>query len=597
MLTTFSNTAIPRPSPTFQLPHKLELFLTPARVELLKRDSPPTDPFHSASLSSATTTASSYTDKNDNARNKVPTFNPTTSAIWKPSGASSIPSLAVTPSKMGASSVPTSKSKDDDKDNNIDKDSDKKGDKKGDDDKKSKAPTSSPSGSVQSMTVTPSSMVTTSVPSSSSLAPSKIVSTLIPTSGPTNAASIPSGSVTSTPSDARSSASFGLGSDLMNFVVFGGNAVIFGSDKTVLTSGSVGVSPGTSITGNYMLIDGTTEMQTQSSIAAASELATAYNTGSALACEHSLLTGDLSGDTLSGGVYCSGSGMFSIADMGVLVLDAHNVSGVTWIFHVSGDMSTGANSKVILKNGASAANVYWIVGGTVSVGHGSSMVGNILSPSTITIGASASLDGRALSETIVIFIGDSIAHLPVVPAVYTVPSSVPSMFPTFASTESPISLFPSSQPSFLSSAPTSLMNIASLCVISSIPSQFNQSTWSGTDASEAMMQAIAISMGVPVSMVHCGYADQLCRESPTGAPTLRPTMVPTESVNFSEKTSVAIESVRKVLDDGLFASNALTISSIHRRSPVHPDIASRLVKLLSFSIYRAIPGKQYVGRI
>ena len=46
-----------------------------------------------------------------------------------------------------------------------------------------------------------------------------------------------------------------------------------------------------------------------SSIAAASELATAYNTGSALACEHSLLTGDLSGDTLSGGVYCSGSGM------------------------------------------------------------------------------------------------------------------------------------------------------------------------------------------------------------------------------------------------------------------------------------------------
>ena len=149
----------------------------------------------------------------------------------------------------------------------------------------------------------------------------------------------------------------------------------------------------------------------------------------------------------------------------------------------------------------------------------------------------------------------------------------------------------------MSSAPTTLENVASLCVISSIPSRFNQSTWSGTDASAAMMQAIALSMGVPISMVHCGYADQLCRESPTGAPTLRPTMIPAEFVDFTEKPSVAVARVRKVVDGSSFASKTFTTSSFHRRSPIQPDSTSQPFKLLSFSIYRAIPGMLYLIRM
>ena len=334
----------------------------------------------------------------------------------------------------------------------------------------------------------------------------------------------------------------------------------FGSEKTALSTGSVGVSPGTSINGNFTLINGTAEAQTQSSIAAAGELAAAYSSGSKLPCDHSLLTSNLSGDPLSAGVYCSSSGMFSVADMGVLVLDAHNVSGVTWIFHVSGNVSTGANSKVILKNGASAANVYWIVGGTVSVGRGSTIVGNILSPSMITIGASASLDGRALSKTKVVFMGNSIAHLPVI--------------------YSPRSLYPSFKPSSLSSSPASLANVASLCIISSVPSQFNQSAWKGTDVAAVMMEAIALSMGVPVSVINYGYADQLCLRSPTNAPTLRPTMTPT----------VTVARVRNLLDESSFASKALNFNFIHRRSPVQQETVSQPFKPLSFSIYRIVPG-------
>ena len=341
-----------------------------------------------------------------------------------------------------------------------------------------------------------------------------------------------------------------LGADLLKFVVFGGTSVLFGSDRTTLSSGSVGVSPGTTISGNYMLKDGSTESNTIAAKAAASELATAYNTGSTMSCQHSLSTGDLSGLAPMPGVYCSMSGVFSLSDMCTLVLDAHNVSGVTWIFQMSGNMSTGLASKVILKNGASASNVYWIVGGSTSIGAGSSMEGNILSPSTIRIGASASLDGRALSESIVIFEGPSISSIP---NRFILTTSLPSHGPT--------------------SSPLIFFERATLCVISSIPSRYNQSTWSGTDASEAMMQAIAIIMGVPVSTLHCGYADQLCLLSPTRAPSITP-----------------VKSARKVLGEDFVpysfhsSSDAINRQAMESSSFFHPR------KLLSFSITKDIPG-------
>ena len=158
--------------------------------------------------------------------------------------------------------------------------------------------------------------------------------------------------------------------------------------------------------------DGTRESDTLSSKAGVSELASAYNSGSIISCQHSLSTGDLSGLSPRAGVYCSEGGVFSLSDMSTLVLDAHNASDATWIFQTVGNLTSGLASKVILKNGASASNVYWVVGGNTNIGAGSSMAGNILSRLTIRIGASGNLDGRALSESSVIFEGHSSAVLP-----------------------------------------------------------------------------------------------------------------------------------------------------------------------------------------
>ena len=104
--------------------------------------------------------------------------------------------------------------------------------------------------------------------------------------------------------------------------------------------------------------------------------------------------------------------MFSIGQMGSVVLDAHNVSGVMWVFQVSGNLTTGADASVILKNGALASNVYWIVGGSASIGYATSMAGTILAQSSISIDAYARVDGRSLSLSTVLFASASSAKVP-----------------------------------------------------------------------------------------------------------------------------------------------------------------------------------------
>ena len=358
-----------------------------------------------------------------------------------------------------------------------------------------------------------------------------------------------------------------LGNDLSKFAIFGGEYISFGPDRSTITLGSVGVSPGTTISGNYQLRDGTAESNTLASKAAAIELASAYNSGSTISCQHSLSTGDLSGLSPRAGVYCSEGDVFSLSDMSTLVLDAHNVSGATWIFQTVGNLTSGLASKVILKNGASASNVYWVVGGNTNIGAGSSMAGNILSPLTIRIGASGNLDGRALSESSVIFEGHSSAVLPLLFFRSSSPTSFPSGSPSFAP-----SLKPFSKPT---RAPFVLSKMASLCIISAIPTRYNQSTWSGTDASEAMMQAIAFSMGVPVSTVQCGYAEQLCRLSPTRAPSAAPT-----------------SSSRNKLGQGLLSSHSLSINAPRERGAMETTGVLPASRLLSFSITKIIPGRQ-----
>jgi hypothetical protein len=102
---------------------------------------------------------------------------------------------------------------------------------------------------------------------------------------------------------------------------------------------------------------------------------------------------DLSNKTFGPGVYCLSSARLAEE----LVLDADSDTHGIFIFRVSGTLNTEKGSIVSLRGNAQAANVYFAVDDSVTVGEGSSLKGNIIARNNITLGADATVEGRALS--------------------------------------------------------------------------------------------------------------------------------------------------------------------------------------------------------
>ena len=93
------------------------------------------------------------------------------------------------------------------------------------------------------------------------------------------------------------------------------------------------------------------------------------------------------------GVYTSGSTM-TIATNGTAVLDGQGNSNAVWIFQIASSLTTGVGSNVVLTNGAKAANVFWIIGASSTIGGGASFKGTALARTSNTVGTAAVVEGR-----------------------------------------------------------------------------------------------------------------------------------------------------------------------------------------------------------
>jgi hypothetical protein len=69
---------------------------------------------------------------------------------------------------------------------------------------------------------------------------------------------------------------------------------------------------------------------------------------------------------------------------GELTLDAGGDVNAVWIFQMGSTLVTTSGRQVILVNGAKAANVFWLVGSSATLGTGSIFKGNILALASIT---------------------------------------------------------------------------------------------------------------------------------------------------------------------------------------------------------------------
>jgi hypothetical protein len=137
------------------------------------------------------------------------------------------------------------------------------------------------------------------------------------------------------------------------------------------------------------------------------------------------IAGDLIGKTFGPGVFYSGA---AIANSGVIVLDAAGNPDSVFVFKVEAALNTAAGSSVILANGAKASNVFWQTAGAITLGANSHFVGTMLSGAAITVGAGASVTGRALTHVAAITLSSN--NFDGVPTLTLTPTPTPTPTPT-----------------------------------------------------------------------------------------------------------------------------------------------------------------------
>ena len=129
---------------------------------------------------------------------------------------------------------------------------------------------------------------------------------------------------------------------------------------------------------------------------AKADLVSAYN--DAAGRPPGTVENDLSGMKLPPGVYTSGSTM-SIAVSGVLTLDAQGDANAVWIFQVGSSLTVNNSAQVLLINGAKAANVFWAVAASSTIGSNASFKGSVLAVVSNSVGTLSVVEGRLLCET------------------------------------------------------------------------------------------------------------------------------------------------------------------------------------------------------
>jgi type VI secretion system secreted protein VgrG len=182
-----------------------------------------------------------------------------------------------------------------------------------------------------------------------------------------------------------------------NYAVLAGTTVT-NTGNSVL-NGSLGVAPGSSITGfppGLVVAPGTTDVNNPAAQQAQVDLTAAYNNAAGRAVNMTT-TSDLANLNLQGGVY-AGPNKSPLTLTGPLTLDGAGDPSTVFVFQTDSTLITGAASTVTLINGAQECNVFWQVGSSATLGATSVFSGNILALTSITVENSATIHGRALAR-------------------------------------------------------------------------------------------------------------------------------------------------------------------------------------------------------
>lgn len=179
---------------------------------------------------------------------------------------------------------------------------------------------------------------------------------------------------------------------------------------TILSGTYSNTTPGTTINGDLgyttppvttPTVNGTTHVADATYNQAGIDQGTALSALSSQPCTFTFAPGaiDLASDTTHGtvgvygpGVYCV-SGTASIGGGATITLTGAG----TYIFRMTGALTSTANSIVAVAGGGSACNVWWTPGAATTLGANSTFGGTVIDASGIAIGNTVLWTGRALA--------------------------------------------------------------------------------------------------------------------------------------------------------------------------------------------------------
>ena len=193
--------------------------------------------------------------------------------------------------------------------------------------------------------------------------------------------------------------------------------------KTTIT-GDIGVSPiaATAITGFGLVMDATNVFSTSTEVTgkvyasdyagptssnlttAVGDMRTAYIDAAGRAANYTeLYTGDISGQTLTPGVYKWGTGVSINKDVTL-----NGGPNDVFIFQIAKGITQAPNTNVTLTGGVQAKNIFWQSAQTVAIQTGAHFEGIVLGATNISMGNKASINGRLLAQTAVTLIRNTV---------------------------------------------------------------------------------------------------------------------------------------------------------------------------------------------